>query len=49
MINVGGSAEASVTVQVSDTARALAVSPEDSFPEVFAVAAGIAWRHTGSK
>jgi predicted thioesterase len=42
MINVGESAEASFTVQVSDTARALSMSPEDSFPEVFATSRMIA-------
>ncbi len=36
MIDVGQSAEASFTVQPSDTAQALSISPDDSFPEVFA-------------
>lgn len=42
MINVGESAEASFTVQGSDTAQALSVSSEDSFPEVFATSRMIA-------
>jgi fluoroacetyl-CoA thioesterase len=36
MIKAGDTGEASFVVQKSDTARALAISPEDVFPEVFA-------------
>ena len=36
MITVGESAEAGLTVQPSDTAHALSMSEEDSFPEVLA-------------
>lgn len=36
-VNVGDSAEAGFTVQLSDTALALSVSAEDSFPAVFAI------------
>jgi len=36
MLEIGASAEASLTVQHSDTAHALAISPGDSFPEVLA-------------
>jgi len=42
MINAGESAEASLTVQMSDTAHALSISSEDSFPEVFATSRMIA-------
>ena len=42
MLNVGASAEASFTVQPSDTAQALSLSPEDSFPEVLATSRMIA-------
>ncbi|HYP53598.1 MAG TPA: thioesterase [Pyrinomonadaceae bacterium] len=42
MLNVGDSAEASLTVRPSDTAQALSTSPEDSFPEVFATSRMIA-------
>ncbi|MGH7495196.1 MAG: thioesterase family protein [bacterium] len=42
MINIGKSAEASFIVQHSDTASALTISPEDSFPEVFATSRMIA-------
>ena len=42
MINFGDSAEAAFTVQFSDTASALSISPEDSFPEVFATSRMIA-------
>lgn len=42
MINIGDSAEASFTVQHSDAASALAISPEDAFPEVFATSRMIA-------
>ena len=42
MINVGDTAEASLTVQYSDTAHALALEPEDDLPEVFATARMIA-------
>jgi predicted thioesterase len=36
MMKAGDTAEASFVVRESDTARALAISPEDVFPEVFA-------------
>jgi predicted thioesterase len=36
MIKPGDASEASFVVRESDTARALAISPEDVFPEVFA-------------
>jgi predicted thioesterase len=36
MLKVGDTGEASFVVRESDTARALAISPEDVFPEVFA-------------
>jgi len=36
MLEIGASAEASFTVQFSDTAQALAISPGDVFPEVLA-------------
>jgi predicted thioesterase len=36
MFEIGASGEASFTVQFSDTAQALAISPGDSFPEVLA-------------
>jgi fluoroacetyl-CoA thioesterase len=36
MLDVGASAQASFTVQFSDTAQALAISPGDSFPPVLA-------------
>lgn len=36
MIRIGDLAEASLTVQQSDTAAALSLSPEDVFPPVFA-------------
>jgi fluoroacetyl-CoA thioesterase len=42
MIEVGTSAEISFTVQSSDTAQALSLSPEDTFPEVFATSRMIA-------
>ncbi|NUO79136.1 thioesterase family protein [candidate division KSB1 bacterium] len=42
MINIGDFAEASFTVQPSDTASALSISPEDAFPEVFATSRMIA-------
>lgn len=42
MINLSESAEASFTVQYSDTASALAISPEDAFPEVFATSRMVA-------
>lgn len=42
MIRVGASAEASLTVGMSDTAQALSTSSEDSFPEVFATSRMIA-------
>lgn len=42
MIDLGKSAEASFTVQHSDTASALCLSPEDNFPEVFATSRMIA-------
>src|SRR6185295_7685139 len=42
MINIGDYAEASLVVQPSDTAQALALSDEDKFPEVFATSRMIA-------
>lgn len=42
MISVGDSAEVGFTVQTSDTAHALSISAEDSFPEVFATSRMIA-------
>jgi predicted thioesterase len=36
MLDIGASAEARLTVQHSDTAQALAISPGDVFPEVLA-------------
>jgi predicted thioesterase len=39
---VGSTAEAAFTVQPGDTARALAISPGDEFPEVFATSRMIA-------
>jgi fluoroacetyl-CoA thioesterase len=42
VIQVGDSAEASFTVQPSDTAAAIAIAPEDSFPPVFATSRMIA-------
>jgi len=42
MIDVGTSAEISLTVQPSDTAQALSTSPEESFPEVFATSRMVA-------
>lgn len=42
MIRVGESAEARLTVQISDTAQALSTSPGDSFPEVFATSRMVA-------
>ncbi len=42
MIDVGTAAEMRFTVQRSDTARALSLSPEDTFPEVFATSRMIA-------
>jgi predicted thioesterase len=42
VIEVGDSAEAALTVQHSDTADAIALGPEDSFPAVFATSRMIA-------
>lgn len=42
MIHVGESAEVSLTVQMSDTAQAVSISSEDSFPEVFATSRMVA-------
>lgn len=42
MLEIGASAEAAVTVQASDTAQALSLSAEDSFPAVFATSRMIA-------
>jgi len=36
VLEVGATAEARFTVQASDTAEALSISPEDAFPRVFA-------------
>jgi predicted thioesterase len=41
-MKVGDTAEATFTVQAADTARALSISPEDEFPEVFATSRMIA-------
>jgi len=41
-MNIGDTAEAALTVQAADTARALAISPEDQFPDVFATSRMIA-------
>lgn len=41
-MNVGDTAEATFIVQATDTARALSISPEDDFPEVFATSRMIA-------
>lgn len=41
-MNIGESAEAGFTVQLSDTAEALAISLEDEFPPVFATSRMIA-------
>jgi predicted thioesterase len=41
-INVGDTAEAGFTVTYADTAAALSISTEDSFPEVFATARMVA-------
>ena len=42
MITIGDSAEAELVVQASDTAHALAQSPGDDFPKVFATSRMIA-------
>lgn len=42
MLNVGDTAEASFVVQPSDTARALSISTEDDFPDVFATSRMVA-------
>ncbi len=42
MIRFGDSAEAGLTVQRSDTAQAISLSAEDSFPEVFATSRMVA-------
>lgn len=42
MIKPGDSAEATLVVQASDTAKHLALSPEDDFPEVFATSRMVA-------
>ena len=42
MIQAGDSAEASLTVAHGDTAEAVALAPEDSFPPVFATSRMIA-------
>jgi len=41
-MKIGESAEASLVVQPSDTARVLSLSPDDVFPEVFATSRMIA-------
>ena len=41
-MNAGDTAEASFTVQAADTARALSISAEDEFPDVFATSRMIA-------
>ena len=42
MIEVGGTAEISLTVQPSDTAKALSISPQETFPDVLATSRMIA-------
>ncbi len=42
MIQIGDSAEASITVEHSDTAAVIAIAPEDSFPAVFSTSRMIA-------
>jgi fluoroacetyl-CoA thioesterase len=42
MISIGDAAEADLIVQQSDTAEALSLSPEDTFPAVFATSRLIA-------
>lgn len=42
MLETGHSAQVEFVVQRSDTAKALAISPEDDFPEVFATSRMIA-------
>lgn len=42
VIDIGATAEASLVVEHRDTAAAIALSPEDSFPEVFATSRMIA-------
>lgn len=42
MLTIGASREANITVQLSDTAQALSISVEDSFPAVFATSRMIA-------
>ena len=42
MLNAGNSGQAEILVQSSDTAKVLALSSEDSFPEVFATSRMIA-------
>jgi predicted thioesterase len=42
MLNVGATAVATLTVQYSDTAESLSLSPTDSFPAVFATSRMIA-------
>lgn len=41
-MKAGDTADASFVVQSADTARALSISPEDAFPEVFATSRMIA-------
>ena len=42
LMDIGDSGEASLIVQTSDTARAVEMSPEDSFPQVFATSRMVA-------
>src|SRR3989442_14685114 len=42
MLNVGKSADASFVVQLSDTAKAVSISPQDDFPAVFATSRMVA-------
>lgn len=42
MLNEGDSADAEFIVQISDTAKQLALTPDDDFPEVFATSRMIA-------
>jgi fluoroacetyl-CoA thioesterase len=42
MLNAGDTAQVRLVVQENDTARALSISPEDSFPAVFATSRMVA-------
>jgi fluoroacetyl-CoA thioesterase len=47
-MNIGDSHEARFTVQPSDSAQALEMAPEDSFPNVFATARMVAFMETAA-